>query len=74
VKDRIKNVSPLAVKQNLFPCKIETIIIQANKLKSEEGLFLVNLTILSLLAKNKSRKGVNGSRSGLVTGAIHAFV
>jgi len=40
VKDRIKNVSPLAVKQNLFPCKVETIIIQVNMLKSE-GLFMV---------------------------------
>jgi len=56
VKDRIKNVSPLAVKQNLFPCKVETIIIQVNKLKSEEGLFMVNLTMLSLLAKNKSER------------------
>ena len=56
MKDRIKNVSPLAVKQNLFPCKVETIIIQVNKLKSEEGLFMVNLTMLSLLAKNKSER------------------
>lgn len=56
MKDRIKNVSPLAVKQNLFPCKAETIIIQVNKLKSEEGLFMANLTMLSLLPKNKSER------------------
>jgi uncharacterized membrane protein (DUF441 family) len=28
----------------------------SNKLKSEEGLFMVNLTMLSLLAKNKSER------------------
>jgi hypothetical protein len=43
------------VKQNLFPCKAETIIIQVNKLKSE-GLFIANLTMLSLLAENKSER------------------
>lgn len=41
-----------------------------NKLKSEVGLFMVNLTMLS---EKQIGKGVNGSSSGQITGAIPAL-